>query len=242
MPRRRERCGSGIPTEEVSQRTKGGSERCQICFSTILRVNEGAPDDQLSRTARFDRWVRHSPPVLIVGLVLFLLTTAGAVAGAVVTAKDWYDGHYRWRESEYSKLVQLHSDLTLERFEEVLGAAWFKTTPKDGNWVGYSFRGRDYWVQAVTRRRSSTVSLYAVTSCSTSFRPTFRLADATPITLNRSTLASVSLNSGFPVQTDYFFPGATANARVLETHYGVIPGTTRDSHGGSMTFVECSLG
>lgn len=177
-----------------------------------------------TRARRFDRWVRRSPPVLIVGLLLFLLASAADLGERVTAAWGWYDDRFEWRDDEYSKLQQLHSDLTLERFEEVLGAPWFRVASEDRRWMEHTFKGRDYWVQAVTRRGSGTVSLYAVTSCSESFRPTFHLADGTRITLNGSTLASVQPKLAFDLRTDYFFPAATANMRFLEEAYGGNPG------------------
>ena len=91
-------------------------------------------EPQPSRTQRFNRYIRESPPVLIVGLLLLLLTTVGAVFAYGRDAYDWADRRWWWRDTEYAKLTELHSDLTLATFERVLGPPQIDRQAS-GKWV-----------------------------------------------------------------------------------------------------------
>jgi hypothetical protein len=176
-----------------------------------------------SRTERFDAFIRKSPPVLLTVLFLFLAVTIGGTIAFFKGAYSWYDHRYNWREREYAKLYALRAGFTPEKFEEALGAPVFRRLSRDEQWVEATFRGRSYWVQIVWRRGSTSTSYYAVTSCSRSFNPTFRLPDDTAVKLNDSTLASISLNSGPVASADYFFPGATADAHFYDFLVGGNP-------------------
>jgi hypothetical protein len=154
--------------------------------------------------------------------VAFLMTTIITISGPVQDLRHWWVYEHNWREREYEKLTALRAGFTLTKFEEVLGAPVFRQTTR--RWAESSFQGRDYWVQAVWHRPTGVVHLYAVTSCSEAFTPTFVLPDGERIVLNRSTLASVrgGVLEG-PATADYFAPGATANAHFIEFSYGGNP-------------------
>ena len=79
-------------------------------------------------------------------------------------------------------------------------------------------------VQIVWRTGSTATTYYAVTSCSESFNPTFRLPDGTPIRLNKTTLGTLLFNSKTDPWADYFFPAATADADFYDIDYEGNPG------------------
>lgn len=142
-----------------------------------------------SRTERFDQWVRHSPPILLLGLGLFLFVTIGGAIHFSRSAINWYHRTYDWRSAEYARLKQLHSDFTLAAFEGALGPPLFEDESlPDHRWKEYLFHRRGYWVQALTRKSGNTVEAYAVTACDPSFRPTFHFQN-TKVTLNQSRLS-----------------------------------------------------
>ena len=100
------------------------------------------------------------------------------------------DRQFFWRDGEYRKLAELHSDYTVEKFEEVLGAPLLRRRSEDRRWEELFFRGQEDWVQAVVPANGNTVTYFSVTSCSASFKPTFWLPEGGPIKLYESTLAS----------------------------------------------------
>jgi hypothetical protein len=175
-------------------------------------------EEPRTRTERLDALIRRSPPVLVVGLLLFVVTTAGAIYTLGHGLWSWYDHAYRWRNHEYIRLHSLHAGYTERKFEESLGAPAFHNVK--GDWTENTFRGRDYWLQTVTRRGSARVVYFSVLSCSKSFNPTFQLPDATKITLNGMALSQVGDSSDF---ADYFAPGATANAHFYDILQGSNP-------------------
>lgn len=140
---------------------------------------------------RLERTVRQSRLVRIVLLLLFLVATGKAVYELVDT------GHARVTrpsegEREEKVLQSLHSDYTLDFFEQALGAPRIRRGSRDGKWVEHVFyREPGYWVQVITRPNNATVACFAVTSCSRSFRPRFSVPAFGTLTLYRSTLASV---------------------------------------------------
>lgn len=91
---------------------------------------------------------------------------------------------YDWRAREYRALSHLHADFTLASFERSLGPPLIQQDSDNRKWTQYVFQGRDYWAQVITRRGSSNVGFYAVTSCSTDFHPKFVLTGGGAIILN----------------------------------------------------------
>ena len=119
------------------------------------------------------------------------VSVVAILVGSGYVVHGWLNDEFRWREHEYEKLAALHSDFTLARFEEQLGAPVFRRASPNQKWTEYLFRGRDYWVQAISRTGSEVVGFYAVTACSRDFKPEFRLPDGEVAALQRSTLASL---------------------------------------------------
>lgn len=144
-----------------------------------------------SWTRRFDSWAQRNPVVWLVRRVSVVVSVVAILVGAGYVVHGWLNDEFRWRDHEYEKLAALHSDFTLARFVEQLGAPVFQRQSPNQKWTEYLFRGRDYWVQAISRIGSQTVGFYAVTACSREFGPEFRLPDGEVVALQRSTLASL---------------------------------------------------
>jgi hypothetical protein len=123
------------------------------------------------------------------------------------------------REAEYAKLAQLRGGLTLEYFRQILGVPLFVTHSRDGAFVQYLFRGRDYWVQAVSDTSAESVLLVAITSCNPDFQPAFQVG-GNDIVLKRSRLADLPA----PQTLRYFTSGATANSFYYDQAYYGNPG------------------
>lgn len=121
---------------------------------------------------------------MLVLLGLFLIATANGVFRTAHDAWSWWDAHENWREREYNRLDSLHSDFTLARFEQQLGAPLFARPSRNGRWIEYVFRGRDYWVQGIARKDSDSIAAYGVTSCASDFRPAFALPDGRRVRLH----------------------------------------------------------
>lgn len=149
-----------------------------------------------------------------VGKVLgAILVIAGA---AIYVGGKISDGLSSWRDAEYQKLSSLRAGYNLRYFEAQLGpplASQVKAGLRED-----AFRGRDYWVQTVSKQ--GTVELYAVTSCSSSFQPTFLPAGIGPaITLNRDKLGDIVPVPDRSVGFDYLL-GASAPSLFYEGVYG----------------------
>ena len=179
-----------------------------------------APErDDSGPAKRVDRWVRDNPVVVLVVLGLFLVTTTISAAGYVRSAWTWWDERQNWREHEYRLLGGLHSDFTVERFDEVLGAPIHRRMSRNGRWLEFAYRRRDYWVQVVvpSRNPTGTVAFFSTTACDEDFEPRFRLPDGQFVTLNESTLASANVLGD--VRYRYLVP-ASAGASLMEYAIG----------------------
>jgi hypothetical protein len=167
---------------------------------------------------RLDARIRNAPVVVLA--VLFLtLTTTGVGIAEYVRAAIHSLHKPDWRKHEYAILAGLHSDQTVARFDQVLGAPLFKRVSQDRRWLELAYQRRGYWVQAVTPQHTTTgtVAFFAVTACSSTFEPTFKLPGGTPITLNQTTLASVRVE--VPPEYRYIVP-ADAGPDLMEFAIG----------------------
>ena len=168
---------------------------------------------------RVDDWVRQTPPFIYLVLVALILASAITIWQGISRARDFYEDTFRWRQQEYTKISSLRSGISIAKVEEVLGSPLFVRTSQDGSLVEKTFRGHDYWVQAV-HGVDGAVRLFAVTACDEDFRPQFD----TPlgrIVLNESTFDGVR---GAPTIIRYFVSGATANSYFFDEHWGGNPG------------------
>jgi hypothetical protein len=167
-----------------------------------------------------------------------VLSALVVVGSAAIYAADWYDERFRWREREYAKLQGLHAGYSLRRFQAVLGTPVFSR--KRRGLREDSFRRRDHWIQAVSRR-DGTVLLYSVTACDPEFRPAFDIAGTTTHVVQADDTvvvrprAKVLLGDSTPsqvlppelersVRANYSWSGATGNTTLLDEWYGANPG------------------
>ena len=124
------------------------------------------------------------------------------IAGAVLYVGRAVKDKWFWRADEYSKLTSLHSGYNLRYFEAQLGPPL--ASRREAGYRDSAFRGRDFWVQTISQQ--GVVDVYAVTSCSHDFHPTF-----TPpgfhvgIELNRESLSDVTDRLRSKVGYDYAF-------------------------------------
>jgi hypothetical protein len=181
---------------------------------------------KLTRTQRFDAWVRRRTIVLMLILAALLLGAITDIRHEVQGVMRWYHEEKNWRDREYEKLTSMRAGFTLQKFEETFGAPVFRLPSRlpsgDKRFVESTFQGRDYWVQVISAHTTGAVLLYSVTSCSTKFNPTFPIGPGAAVTLNKSTLASVTPD--LPrLFSDYFLSGATANSYFYDFGYGGNP-------------------
>src|SRR3990172_3370466 len=168
---------------------------------------------------RVDDWVRQTPPFVYLVLAALILASAITIWQGVSRARGFYEDTFRWRQQEYSKLSSLRSGISIAKVEEVLGSPLFVRTSEDGSLVEKTFRGHDYWVQAV-HGVDGAVQLLAATACHHDFKPRFHtpLGD---IVLNQSTFDGLQ---GDPTLIRYFPSGATANSYFFDQYWGGNPG------------------
>jgi hypothetical protein len=145
---------------------------------------------RLPLAERIDRWRERNSVLAILFLVSSLITAVSVLTLATLNVYDRYRRHFEWRAIEYRKLASLRAGFQISKFQQVLGPPVF--VDRIGKRTTNTFRGRDYWVQAMTRGEGKVIE-YAVTSCDKRFRPTFSLypSSSVRVTLQRSTLAEV---------------------------------------------------
>lgn len=166
--------------------------------------------------SRARRWIRtrwrKGLRVLLEGAAVLGALLVFASAGIFLVERataTWF-----WRGGEYDKLTSLRAGFDLRYFEDQLGPPF--TSRLSGGYRESGFKGRGYWVQAVSRH--GTVELYAVTSCDKSFHPTFTIAGTDiEIELNRDHLADVLPEANLAF--DYSI-GASAPSLFYDALYG----------------------
>jgi hypothetical protein len=147
------------------------------------------------------------------------------IVGGIKDVVRWAEPARDWRPAEYGQLEALRAGYTLAEFEHVLGTPLF-SRPAAPALTENIFHGRDYWAQAITNR-SATVVVYAVTSCSTNFTPTFHVPipsqdgkGTSSVTLNRTRFTEVlPAREEERVHADYN-TGASADQWYLDKYYG----------------------
>lgn len=167
-----------------------------------------------------DAWARRFPLIVLLVLLALIFSSGYTIWQLGERVWDAYQSHYRWREEEYEKLGQLSGGMSIAKFEEELGSPLFVRRSDDGTLTERSFRGRDYWVQAV-HDETGSVLLFSVTACDEDFQPTFEMPAIGGVTLNRSTLDSID---SVPNVIYYHWAVATANQNFYDEYYGGNPG------------------
>lgn len=170
-----------------------------------------------SRTERWVDWLKRSPPLLIISVLVLLISAFVTITGFASDAWDYYDDRARWRDSEYDKIRQLRAGISIDRVAELLGSPLLTQKSADEVFTEKSFRGRDYWVQAV-HDDVGTVVMVAITSCDLAFKPQIEGPLGT-VVLNESHFDDL----GDPYRLRYFV-GNTANTFFFDEYYGGNPG------------------
>jgi hypothetical protein len=164
-------------------------------------------------------------------VVLAVLLLVAVVASAIVSLTD--DGvrlyhwatrpHPSWQSQEAGRVESLSAGYSLQVFESALGVPLL--VRRSSSFTEDTFRGRGYWVQAVSDR-AGTVVLFAVTVCDETLHPTFSSQGGPTVTLGHSTFAAVfrARPGAFGLRVDYQRSGATANSHFYEVAYGGNPG------------------
>lgn len=176
--------------------------------------------DKKNWAERLAEQVQRFPLLVLLALASGIIGAAGTVYAAGQCTWDHYDDTFRWREQEYEKISKLRAGISIERFRELLGSPTFVRASQDGGLTESTFRGRDYWVQAIHNPTGSVV-LLAVTSCDEAFRPTFEIPDRIEpkfsVTLNEMYLTDTA---EAPSRVHYYVSGATANSYFYD-EYGL---------------------
>jgi hypothetical protein len=215
---------------------------------SILALVNDSPAEQRTPERRplgkrLADWSQANPFLALLLFVALLVTSAFGIIGGAVQTVEWVGETFFWRHGEYEKLQRLQAGFTLSRFESELGSPTFarvrRRSARSGReerrllTAGVSpvlretvFRGRDYWVQAVSNADGS-VLMWSVTSCDEEFRPTFKfptLAGSAEVTLQESKLSAVyPREEGRDVRAHYL-QGATGTALYYEQTYTGNPG------------------
>ena len=180
--------------------------------------------ERRSWAEKFADEVRRLPALILLLLLSAIIAASGTIFGAAFFAWEAYDDHFRWRDHEYDKISELRAGITVERFKEILGSPLFVRENVDGSLTESSFKGRDYWVQAV-HDPTGTVQMYSVTACDVEFTPTFEVSAITggfwQVTLNRGYLDDVPET---PTRMQYIWSVATTNQNFWDEYYLGNPG------------------
>lgn len=163
--------------------------------------------------------VRRFPVIVLLLLLSSIVAAIGTIYAAADCALGAYDAGFRWREREYDKIDHLRAGISIDRYEELLGSPLFRRKNDDDSLTESSFKGRDYWVQAV-HDDEGTVLLFSVTSCDDHFTPTFDMPSIGRVTLNRVRLADVAT----PSSVMYGWATASGNQNFYDAYYAGNPG------------------
>ncbi|MEU6314330.1 hypothetical protein [Streptomyces sp. NPDC047014] len=122
-------------------------------------------------------------------VVLFVSSIVTAVSTLITASNVVWKMTEDWRPAEYRKLSSLRGGHTIERFTKTLGPASYRVPlpsfvpvadEDDSGLTKHVFRPREeYRVEVITNPGGATL-VYAVTSCSSSFTPTFEVNRNSP--------------------------------------------------------------
>ena len=169
---------------------------------------------------RFADQVRRLPLLVLLLLLSGVIAATGTVVGAADCLWKGYDDHFRWREHEYERISELRAGINVERYTELLGSPLFVRKNTDGSLTESSFKRRGYWVQTV-HDDTGTVLLFSLTACDRDFQPTFLVARAWKVTLNRESLSYVPAT---PARIQYQWLTNTGNRNFWDEYYLGNPG------------------
>jgi hypothetical protein len=96
-------------------------------------------------------------------------------------------------ESVQPVLNELRAGYTREQFDHRLGSALAEN--RVGEYTSLTYGGRDYWLHALVR--SGTVVMFAVTSCTSQFRPQFNSPGGPTVELQKSTFSDLETEASY---------------------------------------------
>ncbi|MER5515763.1 ETEC_3214 domain-containing protein [Streptomyces sp. NPDC002763] len=158
---------------------------------------EHAQGRRLTLGERFKKLTERNLTLVVILYVSSAVTAVSTFITAYVTGGHWYQQRFNWQAGEYAKLARLHAGYTLDKFEEQLGRPSIQVAINKtslGSLTQSTFQPRsEYWVDAVTDPHNLVVA-YAVTSCSSDFKPSFTYWDGQQnrtVSLNETGFSSV---------------------------------------------------
>lgn len=172
--------------------------------------------------------VKKWPIVVVVAAITVVIGGLVANTEAALNVERWVDNKFFWKDNENRRLIALRAGMDISQFEAQFGAPVFRNPDEEGELTESSFRGRAYWVQAVSDA-SGRVLLYAVTTCDKKFHPTFPVFGRGEVTLGETRFASAAGVGGIGLTRVDLFLGVTANSYYIESEYGGNPGLYKTS-------------
>jgi len=170
---------------------------------------------------KFRDWLNHNPFVVLLAVCVILISSFFTIFDGGKRIVDFYVRNFKWQIIEEKKINSLSASISIENFINILGTPLFKREPSyvKKEYEEYTFKGRGYWVQAITDRMGSVV-LYAVTACDDNFRP---IIYNSPLSKN-IVLRVSNFEVGDGNSIGYYFRGVTANSYAFEESYLANPG------------------
>jgi hypothetical protein len=180
---------------------------------------------------RRSRWWRRLPASISVGAaVVGIVGGLIVIFSAAINVVRWAESHLDWRAREYATLTSLKAGFDVRYFEDQLGHPVFTRRTGHG-FAEYTFRGRDYWAQAIAHR--GAVETYSVTSCDPDFRPTFDIPSE-PRSFE-VTLRSTKLGDTAVPDLSYEYDQGANVYYFFDGFYGSLPGHYKNYLWGAIT-------
>jgi hypothetical protein len=172
----------------------------------------------LTPKERLDRlWLVVLVPIVAAVIAIIVNTLHAAEALSPVLDRVPVFG----QEREYGRLTTFRAGMTISYLESKIGPPILSQRSITGDLINNTYRGDAYFVEAV-EDPSTTVKLFAVTSCDPNFKPAFKSPSGRTIILQESTFASVAVPEA--TTPNYFLSGATAPSYFFESIYEGNPG------------------
>jgi hypothetical protein len=130
-----------------------------------------------------------------------LLSTLAIITTWGLGAWRLYNKNFDWQPKVEQELTGLHAGYNVAFFRQVLGVPILAHATSRG-YAEDVFEGRGFWVETLTKG-SNEVQFYSVTVCDPSIRPRFYMPNVGVVTLNLSTLSSITSVA----QYRYWFTG-----------------------------------
>lgn len=162
----------------------------------------------------------RTPRLLLVSAVL---STVALVSAWSYGALHLIEHHFNWQSEAATTLTQLHAGYSISFFRDTLGSPIIsKLTSRD--YTEDIFKERGYWVETLTRG-GGEVDFYSVSICNSGITPTIAMPGVGKVTLNVSTLASVTSHA----ECNYWFRGRSGSdsPTMKEFTYGAAAGDFR---------------